>query len=56
MQTLIALPDDDAKAMIEALFAEGGTWYYSTIAEKLVLPLEQVVKLCEELRDEGKIK
>lgn len=47
---------EQAKQKIQQLFASGRTLYYSDIAEELQLDLKLVVKICQELTDEGKLE
>lgn len=49
------LTKEEATEEIRNLFRKGETLYYSDIAEKLGLDLEQVVEICNELVGKGEI-
>lgn len=43
------------KQKVYKLFRKGRVWYFSDISDKLNLDLEEVVNICQELLDEGKL-
>ncbi|MDA1258403.1 MAG: hypothetical protein O3C10_11275 [Chloroflexi bacterium] len=50
---LRVISDVDARSEIELLFEGSSGLYYSEIADRLALELEQVVRICNQLEEEG---
>jgi len=51
------IPDEKAREEVIEMFRKSGhkPLYYSDISEKLRLPLDQVLRICDQLEQEGKI-
>jgi len=50
------LTKDQARAEIMELFQSGGPLYYSDIVQRLGIDIEDVIEICRELEDEGRIE